>query len=485
MTINFTLPDIGEGLHEAEVVNWLVAVGDTVEHNQPFVEILTDKSQVEMPAPAAGTVTRLGAAEGDIIQVGEVLIVIDNGETSSDDVAQSSASLATDSKEPTVAAATDNEFDDVLEGSSPRPIPGSGGLTITDEPEVVAAVPAAAVRRAKASPATRKLASELDVDLDTVIGTGPGGRILADDIHAVSSAREGGGDTPAVASFGAALGLDETSHDTNDQGAGIDVPFAAAAAGVAVAAAAPSRTARVTDSLLGQADFGEQPLRGIRRATAKAMDHSWSTIPHVSAMNEVDATALLAARAALKDAAGGAPVTPLSLMLMAVARALRTYPLMNATLDLDGETITVHEQVNIGVAVASERGLMVPVIHDADTLGVAGMAAEVARLSTEARSGSVAPADLADGTFTVTNYGSHGGYWAAPIIRPGEAGIVGFGGIASRPAVVETANGSTVEPRPMLPVVISADHRLVDGDLLSVFHALVMDLVAEPVTMLL
>ncbi|MGF1599599.1 MAG: 2-oxo acid dehydrogenase subunit E2, partial [Acidimicrobiales bacterium] len=234
---------------------------------------------------------------------------------------------------------------------------------------------------------------------------------------------------------------------------------------------------------LGQAEPGVHPLRGIRRATARAMDTSWSTIPHVTAMNEIDASALLAARASLREAAAptGVNVTPLAIMMVAVARALRRYPLVNATLDLAGETITVHGRVGISVAVASEQGLMVPVVADADRLGVLAMAAEVARLSEAARTGTVTAAELAGSTFTVTNYGSNGGYFAAPIIRPGESGIMGFGAIAARPFVVD----DRVEARPVLPIVMSADHRLVDGDLLSAFHECVASALSDPVTLLL
>ena len=154
-------------------------------------------------------------------------------------------------------------------------------------------------------------------------------------------------------------------------------------------------------------------------------------------------------------------------MVTAVARALRTYPVLNATLDLDAETIDVHNDINIGIAVASARGLMVPIIRNADALSIVGVAAEIARLSASARDGSIGAQDLAGGTCTVTNYGSNGGYFAAPIIRPGESAIVGFGAIAERPIVVD----GEVVARPVLPVVVSADHRLIDGDVLSAFQA--------------
>ena len=385
MTVEFTLPDIGEGLHEAEVLSWLVAEGDTIERNQPFVEILTDKSAVEMPAPAAGTVSRLAVTEGEIVRVGELLIVID------DNSANSSAEV----RKPDLSAG---------------------------------------ISRVKASPATRRLAGELGVDLSQLVGTGPGGRILADDVRAQAGAAES-----------------QTTVDPTPPSSGI-----------------------------GQMPVGVHPLRGVRRATAKAMDLSWSTIPHVSAMNEIDATNLVSARAQLREKQNN--VTPLVLVLLAVARALRRLPVMNATLDLDAETITIHDAVNIGVAVATDYGLMVPVVANADRLDVFAMADELERLSAAARSRTTAADDLAAGTYTVTNFGVGGNsYFASPIIRPGESGITGLGSIAPRSIVID----GEVVARPTLPVVVCGDHRLVDGDVMSAFHNDICQSLLSPIGLLL
>lgn len=446
MTIEFLLPDIGEGLNEAEVVHWLVAEGDTIERNQPFVEILTDKSSVEMPAPAAGVVTRLGAAPGDIVRVGELLIVIDDGNDGPP--VQVGGAHGASGQEETAAA---NASSASSETSS---VPA-------DE---------ASIRRPKASPSTRKLAAQYQLDLTTVTGTGPGGRILADDVERARTRQHEA--TPAAEISPMASQAHPAAHQPSAPGPASEPP---------TQSTAPPSPRSGTG--LGQAPFGQQPLRGIRRATARAMDRSWSTIPHVSAMNEIDATELLVSRAQLREAAGpnDPRITPLALFVMATARALRRYPLMNATLDLEAETITVHEDVHISIAVASEAGLLVPVIHHADRLGIRGLAAEITRLSVGARDGSLGAEDLADSTFTVSNYGTQGGYFAAPIIRPGESGIVGFGSIDRRPMVV----GDDVKARPVLPVVISGDHRLVDGDLLNAFLGDIMDSLRQPVTLLL
>ena len=212
------------------------------------------------------------------------------------------------------------------------------------------------------------------------------------------------------------------------------------------------------------------------------MARAWSEIPHITGMDEVDATALLDARAALKERLGprGATLTPLALLALAVLRALRRHPLVNASLDVAAGTITVHERINLGIAVATDAGLVVPVVTDADQRGLAGLADEIARLAAAARDRTVTPAELRGGTFTITNYGALGGRFATPIIRPGEVGIMGFGAIRPRPAVV----GDAVLARPTLPVVFSADHRLIDGDLATAFQEDVIATVREPLTLL-
>lgn len=447
MTIEFHLSDIGEGLNEAEVVSWLVNEGDTVTRNQPVVEILTDKSSVEMPAPASGVVTRLGAAVGDMVRVGELLVVIDDGE---DTVQRIGGGHGGPQDEPAPAAATTP-----TSATTPSNSSAAGQSTPDAAPTFTSAdEPASPARRPKASPVTRKLAAEHGVDLATIAGTGPGGRILADDVY---------------------RSVHRLQHDSRKA--------ATPAPGRPVSAAPAAPSSLGSTSPLGQAEPGVIALRGIRRATAKAMDLSWSTIPHVTAMNEIDATELLVARAQLRESAppGEAKITPLALMVLAVARALQRFPLVNATLDLDADTITVHDDVNISIAVATDAGLMVPVIQRADQLGLRGLAHEIARLSIGARAGELGPEDHAGSTFTVSNYGTQGGYLATPIIRPGESGIVGFGQIAKRPMVV----GDDVKARPVLPVVVSGDHRLIDGDLLNAFLNDIMASLSQPITLLL
>ncbi len=459
MTVEFRLPDIGEGLHEAEVVTWLVAVGDTVDRNQPFVEIMTDKSTVEMPAPAAGTISRLGAEAGDIIQVGDILVVIDDA---------GGAVAAPEGDRAPGEAPPDGPASPGAGTSAAAPAP-TGSATPT--PPIVAAPVPGVGRRPKASPSTRRLAARLGIDLTAVEGTGPGGRILADDVQALAD------DGPRVNPTAV---IPPPPRPTAAPAHVPAAPPAAAGAGPDQAASGSHRRPIPPGARLAP---GVHPLRGIRRATARAMDRSWSTIPHISAMHEIDAAPLLSLRAQLKEhrEPSDPNITPLVLALVAVARALRRHPVMNASLDLEAGTITIQERVNLGIAVATDRGLLVPVIADADRLGVAAMAAEVHRLTTAARNGTATAADLAAGTHTVTNFGSHGTYTAAPIIRPDESGITGLGGIAERPFVVD----GQVVATPTLPVVVCGDHRLIDGDVLSSFHLDICDALSSPLGLLL
>jgi pyruvate dehydrogenase E2 component (dihydrolipoyllysine-residue acetyltransferase) len=217
-------------------------------------------------------------------------------------------------------------------------------------------------------------------------------------------------------------------------------------------------------------------LRGIRRVTAEVMTRSWSEIPHITNMDEVDATGLLAARRRLAEATGG-EVTVAVLLVAAVARGLRRYPLLNAS--LDGEEYVVHPERHVGLAVATANGLVVPVVRQADRRGVAELATEVRRLTEAARDQRVALDDLRGGTFTITNYGSLGGRFATPLIRPPEVGIMGFGAIRPRPLVVD----GKVAARPALPWCLSTDHRLIDGDLAVAFAEYVTGLLADPLAL--
>ncbi len=425
MSIEFKLPDVGEGMEEAEIVRWLVAPGDVVSADQIVLEIQTDKALVEIPSPAAGTIEELSVETGAMAKVGTVLFVLDDG---SKRTAQRELRLAEEER-----------VSNAVELEAPRNPAGEGRLEAAVAPE-------RSGRRARAAPSVRRRARELGLDLRTIDGSGPGGRVLAEDVENARRRRDSGSHTPAGS----------PSADPLD-------------VGDSRGAAAPV--------------LGTRPLRGLRRATARAMAQSWSTIPHIHSFDEIDAGGLLAARDSLRRTAAdrGDVIRPIAFFVAAAARALRRFPDVNASIDLEAETLTLHERVNIGVAVATTEGLIVPVVRDADRLGLLALATEIDRLGRAARERTVTSAELSGGTFTVSNYGSLGGRFAAPIIRAPEAAILGFGAVEERPWV---ENG-TVVARPTLPICFGADHRLIDGDLSQAFQEFVKQLLADPVRLLL
>lgn len=418
MTYGFRFTDVGEGLEEGEIVAWLVTVGDTVEPYQPLVSVETDKSVVDLPSPVAGRITALHGAPGDLVKVGSLLVEIESA----------TADVGASPKAETFAAVS------ALAGELPPPLP-------------------TAIGRPKASPSTRKLAVQLDVDIRSVTPTGPEGRVTVDDVRSAAASTL----QPSPVSLPTSpVSPQNIPSDPRLEGEPAEVG--------------------------GSAAYGTQPLRGLRKRTAEVMAQSWSNIPHISSMEETDATELLAARDRLRQAMTDGPkLTVLSFAVKAAALALHRFPTMNASIDMTAGTMTLHQQVNIGLAVATDDGLVVPVLADADHRSLRSIATEIERLTTAARQRTLKPTELRGGTFTITNYGSFGGTWASPIIRPPEAGILGLGAIKPRPFVVD----GQVVARPTLPLVVSGDHRLVDGDVLGGFTMFVAGLLSDPVRMLL
>ncbi|HEC09514.1 MAG TPA: 2-oxo acid dehydrogenase subunit E2 [Acidimicrobiales bacterium] len=409
MTTEFRLPDVGEGLEEAEILRWLVTEGDEVDLDQPLCDILTDKSETQLPAPTAGRVTRLAVAEGDRPHVGDLLVVIE--ETGSEPATSPPAAPSAPTVGPSGGGAETGAR------GSKRP-------------------------RVKAAPSVRRRARELGIDLSTVTGSGPGGRITAADLD-------------AAATRPAAPATSPTPPPPSSQ--------------------APTPPPAPT-GIPGQMPVGVHPLRGIRRVTAAHMEEAWR-IPHIHGSDEIDASELLATRREIKRLhPEAADLTPMAFFIMAVARALVRHPQANASIDTGAETITVHPEVNIGMAVATEAGLVVPVVRNADRLDLFALAREVRRLVTAARDRTVTAAELSGGTATITNYGSLGGRYSTPIIRAPEALIVGFGAIRPRPFVVR----GEVAARPTLPIVTGGDHRLIDGDLLTAIQEYVADQLTHP-----
>ncbi|MFF3358617.1 dihydrolipoamide acetyltransferase family protein [Streptomyces sp. NPDC002917] len=410
----FCLPDIGEGIAEAEIVRWLVAVGDVVAEDDPVAQIETDKALVDMPSPAAGRVLELGGEEGTRIRVGDRLIVIsDGGDAGADEPAGRSAGADSD------AGPTDGSPSTSPDVTSPG-------------------------RRPAATPATRRLARELGVSLAGITGSGRGGRIEDADVRAVA---EWSGDG--------------TDSGENNTAGGPHAP--------AAEVAASSEDQRI-------------PLRGLRRRTAEAMAAAMRDIPHTVALHQADVDDLLALRKALlpRAEAAGVALTLTPFLVKATALALTRFPMANASFDAEAGEIIVRGRRNIGVAVNGPEGLVIPVVKDADRKPVLAIARELEAFTTAARNRTVALADLQGGTFTISNHGPLGGNFGTPIIRAPEGGIIGFGK-ASPQAVVRDGE---IVARTMLPISYSADHRLVDGDVVIPFSLAVVALLEDPVQLL-
>jgi pyruvate dehydrogenase E2 component (dihydrolipoamide acetyltransferase) len=381
----FRLPDIGEGLAEAEVAKWLVDVGDRVNEDQPVVEMMTDKAMVELPAPGAGVLVERRAAEGDVVKTGAVLYVLE---------ADRPVGVSAAAEEPTPAAAA---------------------------PPAPARTEAAGVL---APPAVRRLARELGVELANVKGSGPGGRISAEDVQRHAAAP------------------------------------AAAAAAPAVAGGRRER------------------LRGVQKRMAATMALSARTIPHVTGFHELEAGSFveLATRLRRKAEEAGKRFPFDTLLVRATALAIRQHPIFNSSLDEAAGEIVFHDDINIGVATATREGLIVPVVKQADALELDALAAEVDRVATAARDGKAALADLQEGTLTISNTGAWRGGFGTSLIRPPEVALVAFGRVEEK-AVVH--NGEVVA-RPIMPMSVTFDHRVIDGEQGLTFAMTLRGLIEDP-----
>jgi pyruvate/2-oxoglutarate dehydrogenase complex dihydrolipoamide acyltransferase (E2) component len=422
----FKLPDIGEGLTEAEIVRWLVPEGDRVEADQPVVEVETDKAVVEIPSPYSGVVLRYGGAEGDVIEVGQVLVVIgEEGEAVEGEPERA---------EPEPAAE---------DRARSEPIVG----TLSEDAEVLAPASSESGERSgavKALPLVRKLARENDIDLATIEGSGPGGRITREDVEAA---------------------IDAASGDGREEAAPRAVPFAAEPPAVT------TETGRRTPAV--EAQGGRRHLSRLRRTIAANMSKSWAEVPHVTTFDDVDATRLLEVRDALSHRYD-MKIPMEALVVKAVLPALEEYPDFNAT--LDGDELVVHGSHHIGIAVDTPDGLLVAVIRDAGSKSVVGLAEEVRRLGEGAKSRSLGPDELTGQTFTVSNIGAVGGGHGTPIVPPGTTAILSVGRAREKPIVF---NGELVIA-PVMPLSLSYDHRVIDGAMGRRFMALVIENLEEP-----
>jgi pyruvate dehydrogenase E2 component (dihydrolipoamide acetyltransferase) len=421
----FKLPDLGEGVHEGQIVSVLVKEGDTINEYQPMLEVETDKAAVEIPAPKSGTVARLLVQPGQQVKVGQVLVVIDDSVTAAGPAAESAMSAA--AAGPAKAAASGA-------AAAPRPAPASTMVEASPAraPAPVAATAAAPAARegpVPAAPAVRKLARELSVDLHQVHGTGPGGRVLREDVERFALSRRGG----------------------------------------TVAAERPSpagpRLEPPPDALPDFSQYGpirrEQPPQ-IRRTIARQMTRAWANVPRVTHGEEADITELERNRKAYNAglAEGQPKLTITAIVMKAVAGALRRYPMLNCSYDAANEEIIYKDYVHIGVAVDTPRGLVVPVLRDADRKPLPQIAAELSDLAERARTARFEIAELRGATFTITNVGALGGTFSTPMVNFPEVAILGLARSSWQPRVLENMQ---IVPRLILPMSLSFDHRVVDG----------------------
>jgi 2-oxoisovalerate dehydrogenase E2 component (dihydrolipoyl transacylase) len=451
----FPLPDVGEGLTEAEIVSWKVKPGDAVTVNQVLVEIETAKSLVELPSPFAGTVTELLAAEGDTVEVGTAIIRVESGGGSLELQAPTAGEAAmgavvepVETAPPEVAetvatiAPVEEESGAVLVGYGSKgghattrrrpqgPVGGAvAGATTRPSPRP-SSVPAASAAPVIAKPPIRKLAKDLDVDLATVTATGLAGEITRDDVIRQAS----------QASVFRNIQTPEWPED---------------------------REERI-------------PVKGVRKAIATAMVQSAFTAPHVSVFSDVNATRTMEFVKRLKNSPdfAGVRISPLLVMAKAVIWAVRRNPTVNSS--WTDKEIVVHHYVNLGIAAATPRGLIVPNIKDAEKLSLLELALALEQLTITARDGKTQPAEMSNGTVTITNLGSYGMDTGTPILNPGEVGIVALGAIKLKPWVVD----GEVRPAYVTTVGASFDHRVVDGDVASRFTADIASVLEEPALLL-
>ncbi|WP_326789482.1 dihydrolipoamide acetyltransferase family protein [Streptomyces sp. NBC_00151] len=423
----FVLPDLGEGLTEAEIVRWLVRVGDSVSVDQPVVEVETAKAVVEVPCPYAGVVTRLWGREGESLDVGRPLVSIGGKQDPSPEV-----------------ATTDSESSgNVLVGYGTSASAARRRRVLLPSPRAAVAASVEAKEPSTGpvrviSPLVRKLARQHSIDLRTVRGSGPGGLILRKDVERTNRGSYGDASQP------------QTSP-------------------------APSREPAVCPARQAV----RIPLRGARRAIADKLTRSHLEIPDATTWVDVDATRLLDIRQQL-SASGNAKISLFALLARICVAGLAQYPELNATMDNSSQEIVRLQSIHLGFAAQTERGLFVPVIRNAQGMKLPELSAEIARLTTSAREGTLAPADLSGGTFTLNNYGVFGVDGSTPIINHPEAAMLGVGRILPRPWVVD----GELAIRQMCQLSFTFDHRVCDGGAAGGFLRLVADLIEQPFSLL-
>ncbi|WP_434520871.1 2-oxo acid dehydrogenase subunit E2 [Halorubrum sp. AS12] len=547
MTVKeFKLPDVGEGVAEGELVSWLVAPGDRVEEDQPVAEVETDKALVEVPSSYDGVVEELFVEEGEMVPVGDVIISFRvDEEVAGDDAAGDDAetevepeadSATADETEPEPDAAADEAEADSAESETEPDTPSGrtfappSARRLARELGVdVAAVdgsgPGGRVTEADVRAHAEGDAGSADADgpddgpeprpAPTPTDTGSAGRKSAvskrgDDGSADASATTSAGGpepagrdttlaTPATRKVARDRGVDlddVPTDETRDGEAFVTAEAVNAYADALESASSPPETEPAaadvgaepvaTDAASASSGDETVPYRGVRRTIGKQMERSKFTAPHVTHHDTAEVDALVEARAELKPKAEAAEVklTYMPFVMKPIVAGLREHPYLNSELREDDEEIVLKGEYNLGIAVATDAGLMVPVVEDVDEKGLFELAEEVNDLASRARERKLKPAEMKGGTFTITNFGAIGGEYATPIINYPETAILGLGAIEERPVVRERDGESEVVPAPTLPLSLSIDHRVVDGAVAAEFANTVMEHLENPLLLL-
>ena len=473
MSVSVTMPRLGESVTEGTVTRWLKHEGDHVDADEPLLEVSTDKVDTEVPSPASGTVLSIKVQEDETVEIGVELAVIG-------DAGDAAGAAPTAEAQPEPAPA-EQPAAPAAEPARPEPVaqqpPAAAAVAAqpATEPEVTAPstpapqaptpaphapapapapqarTPAPAPQAAAeadgdddlagtyVTPLVRKLASLHGVDLATLTGTGVGGRIRKSDVLAAAEQAQ-----QATASA---------------------VPAAAASAPAASAAPGPAAPAHAAPPAAQRGRV--EPMSRMRQVIATRMVESLQTAAQLTTVIEVDVTKVARLRAAAKadfEAREGVKLSFLPFFAVAAIESLKTHPVVNASIDITAKTITYHDAEHLGIAVDTERGLLVPVIHDAGDLNLAGIARKIADLAARTRSNSISPDELGGGTFTLTNTGSRGALFDTPIINQPQVGILGTGAVVKRAVVISDDElGETIAIRSMVYLALSYDHRIVDG----------------------
>jgi len=453
MAIDFKLPSLGENIDAGDIVSVLVHEGDEIQANQSVFEVETGKATVELPCPHAGKITKIHVKKGQNVPVGDVLLSIEakgagagpaKPAAAPPAAAPKAAPAAAASAEAKPAPASKPQAAAAPAAQLPAPAPVATPASSNGGGGRATAVAEAPSATAPAGPATRRLARELGVDLGRVTGSGPGGRITEEDVK--KAVRESAGFAPAAA----------------------------------------KKTVTVPNAAPGQDQWGTlqiQPLSRIRKTIAVNMARSASTIPHVTNFDDVDITELERIRKGgmANAVSSDVKLTMLPFVMKAVAHALQLHPVVNASLDMERDQVVYKDYVNLGVAVDTDRGLVVPVVRDVDRLTIPQLAQALAEIAAKARNNQFGLEDMRGGTFTISNLGAIGGTYSTPIINHPEVAILLVGRSRQLPVVVD----DEIKVRLMMPLSLSYDHRLVDGAAASRFLNEVKNFLQVPGRLLL